>query len=137
MFALGGGSGGANVEPNSVAIIDPGSNTVVDSVPVGIRPAAVAVGEGSIWVANTEDETVSRIDARTRELIRTIPVGEYPSDVAVADGSAWVALGGLAQVRRIALERNEAEEAFGQPGPTGSRKHLLLSKRHQSCCGGE
>jgi YVTN family beta-propeller protein len=121
VFTLGEGSGAARVEPNSVAAIDPESNRVVGSVPVGIRPAAVAVGEGSVWVANTEDETVSRIDSSTRELIRTISVGEYPSDVAVADGSAWVALGDSAQVRRIALDRNEAEEAFGQPAPTSSR----------------
>ena len=61
-------------------------------------------------MANTEDETVSRIDAQTRALIRTIPVGEYPSDVAIAQGSAWVALGGVAEVRRIAIERSEADE---------------------------
>jgi YVTN family beta-propeller protein len=113
VFALGQGSGGGvGVEPNSAAVIDPQSNKVVDSVPVGIRPAAVTVGEGSVFVANTEDETVSRIDAETRELIRTIAVGEYPSDVAVADGSAWVALGATTQLRRIVLDRNEAEEGF-------------------------
>ena len=113
VIALGQGSGGgANVEPNSVAIIDAESNKVVDSVLVGIRPSAVAVGEGSVWVANTEDETVSRIDARSHELIRTIPVGEYPSDLAVIEGAAWVALGGPAQVRRISPERSEAEEPF-------------------------
>jgi YVTN family beta-propeller protein len=112
VLALGEGSGAARIEPNSVAVIDPESNRVVGSVPVGIRPAAVAVGEGSVWVANTEDETVSRIDAATRQLIRTIPVGEYPSDVAVAAGSAWVALGAATQLRRIVLDRNEAEEGF-------------------------
>ena len=46
VFALGQGSGGGvNVEPNSVAVIDPESNKVVDSVPVGVRPAAVTVGK--------------------------------------------------------------------------------------------
>ena len=82
--------------PNSLAVIDAASNKVVGSVQVGIRPAAVATGEGSVWVANTEDETVSRIDALTRELIRTIPVGDTPTDVAVGAGSAWVAFGSLA-----------------------------------------
>ena len=63
VFALDEGSeGGATVEPNSVAIIDSGSNAVVGSVPVGIRPVGVATGEGSVWVANTDDKTVSRID---------------------------------------------------------------------------
>ncbi len=114
IFALGQGSdsGGAPVAANSVAVIDPESNKVVDAVPVGVRPASVAVGEGSVWVANTEDETVSRIDAQTHELVRTIPVGEYPADVAVAAGSVWVALGVPQQLKRIALERNEVEAAF-------------------------
>ena len=113
VFAFGQGSGGGtDVAPNSLAVIDPASNTVVGSVSVGVRPAAVATGEGSVWVANTVDETVSRIDARTRELIRTIPVGDTPTDVAVGAGSTWVAFGSLAEIRRIAVERNEAEEGF-------------------------
>jgi YVTN family beta-propeller protein len=85
-------------------------------------------------VANTEDETVSRIDARKRELIRTIPVGEYPSDVAVGAGSAWVILGGPTVIRRIALDRNEADEAFpatasiedGSPTPCARTQARLV-----------
>ena len=133
VFALGQDSGGVTaVEPNSLAVIDPSSNAVVDSVPVGLRPAAIATGEGSVWVANTEDETVSRIDARTRELIRTIPVDEYPSDVAFAGGSAWVALGGPSQVRRIALERNEAEEGFPATVETSQPGYLVACSRIQT-----
>ena len=112
-----GAEGGATVEPNSVAIIDAGSNTVVDSVPVGIRPVGVATGEGSVWVANTDDKTVSRIDTTTRQLVRTIAVSEYPSDIAVTPGSAWVALGGAQQVQRIAPDRNEADEVVEALGP--------------------
>src|SRR5262245_22981698 len=67
VLALGQGSGGGtDVSPNSVAVIDPESNKVVESVPVGVSPAAIAVGAGSVWVGNTADQTVSRIDARTR-----------------------------------------------------------------------
>jgi YVTN family beta-propeller protein len=108
----GRGGGGANVEPNSVAVIDPGSNKVVDSAPVGVDPEAVTVGADSVWVANTADQTVSRIDPKTHRAVATIPVGEYPSDVAVVADSAWVALGGVPEVRRIAIERNEADEAI-------------------------
>lgn len=117
VFALEGSEGGPTVEPNSVAIIDPGLNTVVGSVPVGIRPVGVATGEGSIWVANTDDKTVSRIDATTRRLMRTIAVSEYPSDIAVTRDSAWVALGGAQQVQRIAPDHNEAGEVVEALGP--------------------
>ena len=85
---------------------------MVDAAPVGVDPEAITVGAGSVWAANTADETISRIDPRTHRTVATIPVGEYPSDVAVAAGSAWVALGGLAGIRRLALDRNEADESF-------------------------
>jgi YVTN family beta-propeller protein len=136
VFALGQGSdGGAGVEPNSVAVIDPQSNKVVDSVAVGVRPAAVAVGEGSVWVGNTEDETVSRIDAETRELIRTIPVGEYPSDVAVGLGSAWVLLAGSpTRLRGIALDSEVEEEDV--PALTGSRNAGCTRARAAVSAGG-
>ena len=65
VFALGQGSGGggANVAPNSVAIIDPESNRVTGSVPnIGIRPGPVAVGAGAVWVGNLDDRTLSRIE---------------------------------------------------------------------------
>jgi YVTN family beta-propeller protein len=132
VFALGGGSSGANVAPNSVAVIDSASNKVVGSVSVGVNPSAVAVGEGSVFVANTEDETISRLDAGTRELIRTIPVGEYPSDVAIAAGSAWVALGGPSQLRRIVLDRNEAEEGIPATVETSDPGYLTPCARTQT-----
>jgi YVTN family beta-propeller protein len=113
VFALGQGSGGGTtVAPDSVAIIDPKSNDVMGSVPVGVDPEAITVGAGSVWIANTADQTVSRVDTHTRRVVRTIPVGEYPSDMAVAAGSAWVALGSVPEVRRIAVERNEADEVI-------------------------
>ncbi len=110
VFALGRSEGGASVEPNSVAVIDPATNSVVDAAPVGVDPEAITVGAGSVWAANAADETVSRIDPLTHRTVATIPVGEYPSDVAVIADSAWVALGGVHEVRRIAIERNEADE---------------------------
>ena len=43
-----GGSGRAfEVAPNSVAVIDPDTNRVVDAIPVGVRPGAIAFGFGS------------------------------------------------------------------------------------------
>ena len=60
------GSGGApvRVPANSLAEIDPRTNTVIGSAPVGIRPGAITYGAGSLWVANADDNTVSRIDPK-------------------------------------------------------------------------
>ena len=56
----------ANITGNEVAGIDPGSNRVTDQVGVGVAPAALALGNGSLWVANTVDQSVSRIDLASR-----------------------------------------------------------------------
>jgi DNA-binding SARP family transcriptional activator/streptogramin lyase len=78
------------VPKNSVAVIDPDSSNVVDAIPIGSRPSAIAVGAGDVWVGAFEDESVIRIDPQTRRVIRAIPLGAAPSRVAVADGAAWV-----------------------------------------------
>jgi YVTN family beta-propeller protein len=103
VFALGGGGGGvsARVAPNSLAIIDPASNKVVGSLPVGIRPSSLAAGEGSIWVANLDDRTLSRIDPRTVSLQRTLSLDATPTGLAAGSGAIWVANGLLGTVSRI------------------------------------
>jgi len=109
-FVLMRDAGGlASASPNTVGVIDPSSNRLVEEVPVGLDPHAIAVGEGAVWVTNREDEIVSRIDpADTSARPRTIAVGDYPSDVTVASGSVWVALGALAELVRIDPQENQA-----------------------------
>ena len=109
-FILTRDSGGlSSVSPNSVGVIDPGSNKLVADVPVGIDPQAIATGLGGVWVTNVEDETVSRIDPTdTTARDATITVDGYPSDLAVGGGTVWVALGALAEFQRINPEQNEA-----------------------------
>ena len=112
VFALGQGSdgGGTVVEPNFVALIDPQSNSVVDTVQVGARPRGVAVGEGSVWVANLDDKTLSRIDAATHDLVRTITLDATPTGVAVGLGAVWVANGLVGTVVRVDTTTNEPVE---------------------------
>jgi YVTN family beta-propeller protein len=91
IFALGQGEGGGGVAvtPNSVAVIDPSSNAIVDSIKVGTGPSRVAVGEGAVWVLNGSELTVSRINPATRKAA-TIATGTNPSDLAVGGGSVWL-----------------------------------------------
>lgn len=74
----------------SVAVIDPGTDTIVGEIPVGGRPAGPAVGEGSVWVGNRDDNTLLRIDARSLDVVRTIGLTVAPTDVEVGAGSVWV-----------------------------------------------
>lgn len=109
IFALGQGSGGsAEVAPNSVAVIDPQSNRVVGSVPnVGVRPAAIAFGEGAVWVANLEERTLTRIDPVSRAVVRRITLEATATGVAVAAGTVWLANGYVGTVTRVDPGLNE------------------------------
>lgn len=98
---LTGGSSAPVVLPNSVAAVDPKKGRVVSAVRVGVRPVAVAIGEGAVWVANADDGTISRIDPKTRKVVHTIGVGADVSDLAIGFGSVWVADGNDGTVTRI------------------------------------
>ena len=66
-LAMTGGEGEVEVRSNSVAILDPDDGEVLAQVPVGVRPADLAVGGGSVWVANVADGTISQIGTRSRQ----------------------------------------------------------------------
>ena len=59
-------------------------------VAVGADPAALALGDGSLWVANTVDQTVSRIDLASGKVTRAIAVGGVPISLAVGRNAVWV-----------------------------------------------
>ena len=89
--------------PNSIAVIDPATNTVVDVLPAGvIRPGAIAEGAGSVWVGSLDGHTLARIDTGTRKLTATVPLPATPTGVAFDFGAVWVAYGRLGAVSRVA-----------------------------------
>jgi DNA-binding SARP family transcriptional activator len=99
------------VPPNSVAMIDENGTKVDSYVGVGRHPAAMAVGEGGVWVANSESGTVTRLDPATGKFADTIGVGADLNDIAVGLGSVWVADGNDGTVTQI-------DPSLGQIGAT-------------------
>ena len=85
----------ANATQGTVSRIDPATNTVTQTTPVGRNPVRLAAGLGSIWVADQTGKTVSRLEVRTGLHHRTIPVtGRIsPEDLAVGVGMVWVRSG--------------------------------------------
>lgn len=105
VFALGGSGSGASVAPNSVAVIDPKTNRVVEDVPVGARPVAITFGSHALWVANASDKSVSKIDLETRRAEGAIATSEAIGGLAAGAGAVWGVSGSptqsFATVRRI------------------------------------
>ena len=85
----------------ALVAIDPKTNRVVASIPVGSKPVAVAVAYGSVWVGDAADGTVSRVDPAKRATIRTIGIAAPAVDLATGARSVWAATGGFGTIVRI------------------------------------
>jgi YVTN family beta-propeller protein len=81
------------VYPDSVAVIDPSSNKVVDDIIVGSYPVALAADTGRVYVSNVGDATVSEIDSRTRSVVDVFAFSRA-ADLAADGGDLWGADGG-------------------------------------------
>jgi YVTN family beta-propeller protein len=73
---------------DDVSVIDPTTNTVIDTITVGDDPSAVAVepigpDAGDICVINLESDDVSVIDPTTNTVVSTVGVGTDPIGVTV------------------------------------------------------
>ena len=82
----------SSIAADSVGVIDPATNTIVDQVPVGATPTRIAFGDHGVWVISQHDKTVTRIDPETRKSFRTIAVGGPAVDVAVGRTAVWLLL---------------------------------------------
>jgi DNA-binding SARP family transcriptional activator/streptogramin lyase len=115
------GSGGTQIHPGSVGVVDLASRLIVAEIPVGFSSPLIAAGDGAVWLLDRKGSTLRRIDPETNAP-RTlgIPAGGSPMGLAVGEGSVWIALNEgrvlsvlevgpeLAEQRnRIELERRE------------------------------
>jgi serine/threonine-protein kinase len=91
-FGARGGSE-PNVRRDTLVRIDPATNEVVDSIPVGPRASSVTFGDGYVWATSYEDRTLWRIDPATGEARVPRLAGGTPLDAAVRDGLAVVTHG--------------------------------------------
>jgi YVTN family beta-propeller protein len=77
-------------QADAVARIDPGSRTVVQTIPTGKSPGAVAARGDDVWVTNGDEATVSWVNAATNRVVDTIRVGSVPAGIAYGAGRVWV-----------------------------------------------
>jgi YVTN family beta-propeller protein len=90
---LRGGSPPIVVRPNSLGVIDLGSNRVVDQVAIGDTPTSVEVRAGAVWVLNANEQTVKEVTPGRRAVLRTIGVPAAPTGLAVSRDAVWVSSG--------------------------------------------
>jgi len=73
--------------------IDPATNKVAaQGYEVGQDPRAVAIGEGSVWVADPGKNSILRVDPATGKVRATIAIGQQPRGIAIGGvPGVWVA----------------------------------------------
>lgn len=78
-------------DDGSLSRIDPLTNELVATIPVGRAPSGLAVGQGAVWVTSSRDGTVARIDpASNRLTVAPVPRCR-DGDLAGGEGALWVA----------------------------------------------
>jgi YVTN family beta-propeller protein len=87
----------------TVSVVDVATNTVTDTIKVGLQPSSLTVHDGSVFVTNTNSDTVSVIDAASHRVTQTFnveplpgaTVGSSPNSVAFPDANhLLVSVGG-------------------------------------------
>jgi len=106
---------------NAVGVLDP-AGRVVNALPTGTNPTAVAFGGGSLWVVNQGDNTVLRIQPDTSAVLQRLEVGHSPAAIVSTDSDIWVANAGDATVTRINIAANRTVQ---QAISVGSRPEAL------------
>jgi DNA-binding beta-propeller fold protein YncE len=95
VLTFSGGAKAVVVRPDSVAVIDPADNALVDDIAVGGYPGPLAADGKSVYVCNIGDATVSSIDPAAKKVSSTFSLSRAIDLVAVNE-HLWAADGGVA-----------------------------------------
>jgi virginiamycin B lyase len=78
-------------DDGSLSRIDPVTNELVATIPVGRGPSGLAVGAGAVWVTSSRDGTVARIDPASNRLT-IVPVPRCcGGGLAAGERALWAA----------------------------------------------
>jgi YVTN family beta-propeller protein len=115
-----------NGEAGTIARVDPGTNKVVATIPVGHGLGSVALGQGAVWVVNTTEGTLSRIDPQTNKVVANVTFGSpnepgcCVEEVTVSPGAVWVSDFTDRTLVRIDPQTNKVVTTIPDDlGPTG------------------
>ncbi|MBI5156915.1 MAG: hypothetical protein HZA58_02745 [Acidimicrobiia bacterium] len=80
--------------------IDPATNRIVETIPLGVEPYDIEIDGTTLWVTAFEENAVLKVDSRSRTIV-TIPDIANPLGIAVGGGAIWVVehrIGNLARI---------------------------------------
>jgi DNA-binding SARP family transcriptional activator/streptogramin lyase len=100
---------------NSVAVVDPAANRVLDVTPVGTQPRGIAADSTAVWIANSRNGTVQRLDPESHSIVQTVGLGANAIDVALGGGDLWVATGIDDTLVRIGALDGERKDTIRLP----------------------
>ena len=114
-----------NSQRGTVVRVDPTTNRVVATIPVGHGVGDVGLTPGAVWVLNHDDYTVTRIDPSTNQVAATIALPHITGSVHLrislssSAGAVWVAREDQDAAWRIDPQTNQAgPEIAPLGGPT-------------------
>ncbi len=80
-----------NGDAGTLLRIDPKTNAIVATIPVGLGQGGVAIGQGAVWVAGPASAILSRIDPQTNKVVAIIPLAQNrEAAVTVSPDGVWV-----------------------------------------------
>lgn len=111
-----GASGGMQIHPGSVGVIDQVSRRIVTEIRVSFSSPLIATGDGAVWLLDRKGSTLTRIDPKTNAVVppvtRGIPWGGVPGGLAIGEGSVWIAMneGSVLSVLEVGPEDTELRQ---------------------------
>ncbi len=107
-----------NFHEGTLLRIDPSTNRVVATIPIGPGSGHVALEGGFVWVLSREDSIVWKIDPQTNKVVAKIALPPPNAYLAVSPGAIWVASVANATVTRIDAQTDKVVATIPIPdGP--------------------
>jgi streptogramin lyase len=126
--AAGAGAVWFTTDTGMVLRVDPATDRLAASIPVGTRPGVITTGGDAVWVADADAHQLVRVDPVTNAVAARVALGseqECPSWLAADAASVWVVLYMLGVVRIDAATDSIAAQSSTSSQTTSCRPASL------------
>lgn len=122
----------ADVQGDSVSVIDPAAGRLAGSIPTGSHPYAVAFAGGRGFVTNQYAGTLTVFDPATLHALAEIPVGDYPEGISPLPGGDAVAVANWESDTLVIVDAESLTVRSEFPMPSGPRAFGQFTGRQES-----